>query len=118
MKEDIYEKTKKSRYFTGDDDRRCSDRSYRQIHDAILYQVATSDQYTLKQIVEDEEILQKVLDESPLIKDSSSFLKDGWGEKFQIKLTRDKHEIAVESVNLNKYKAKKNKKENNESPSE
>ena len=56
-----------------------TERAQEQIHDAILYQVATSDQYTLKQIVEDEEILQKVLDESPLIKDSSSFLKDGLG---------------------------------------
>ncbi len=95
-----------------------TERAKEQIHDAVLYHIATSDQYTLKQIIEDEEILQKVLDESPLIKDSASFLKDGWGDRFQIKLTRDKHEFAVESVNLNKYKEKKKKKENNESPSE
>jgi prepilin-type N-terminal cleavage/methylation domain-containing protein len=96
-----------------------TERAKEQIQDAVLYHVATSDQYTLQQIVDDEEILKEVLSASPLIKDSSSFLKDGWGEKFQIKLKRDKHEISVESINLNRYnEKKKKKKENNERPSE
>jgi general secretion pathway protein G len=74
-----------------------------QITDILMLEVAKGEE-TIESVIEQKEIH---LRNSGLVKDVRKLLKDGWGAPFEI--TTDGSSIAVSSINLDKYKAIKDK---------
>ena len=74
-----------------------------QIADILMLEVARGSSY-------DEVVLKKeeVLASSGLVKDPKNFLKDGWGELFEVRVGGKGHDsIVVESKRLTAYEKKK-----------
>ncbi|MFA6119649.1 MAG: type II secretion system protein [Parachlamydiales bacterium] len=76
-----------------------TEQAQKQIRDILLLEVAKGN--NLEEVVKNH---KKYLEESLLLKDVSQMLKDGWGDEFTIKVSRDRSNIDVISANLKKYK--------------
>lgn len=74
-----------------------------QIHDILMLEVARGS--TLEDVVQRK---VAVLDSSGLVKNAASFLKDGWGEPFEVRIAGRGHDkLVVRSAKLAVYEAKK-----------
>ncbi len=77
-----------------------------QITDILMLEVARG--ATVEEVIKNPE---KYLANSGLIKKPSDYIKDGWGERFEVKLDgRRTGNIIVKSSRLNTYERKKNEK--------
>jgi prepilin-type N-terminal cleavage/methylation domain-containing protein len=84
-----------------------TDRAKEQLRDLLLYRVAERG-LDLERIVRDSRLLEEELRATGLTKNVNDLLKDGWGENFEIKLSRDKRDIEVFSKRQKAYKDKTN----------
>jgi len=75
-----------------------SRQAQKQIKDLLLLEVASGT--NIDEVVSNPE---KYLAESGLPKDPKDLINDGWGDRFQIKATRDKTDIEVTSKKMQKY---------------
>ena len=77
-----------------------------QIKDILMLEVARG--VSIQEVVEKKELY---LDNSGLVKNAAKFLKDGWGEPFEVKVNGTTHaDIIVNSEKLKAHDRKKREK--------
>ena len=74
------------------------------IEEILLLQAAIVDNTTLEDVVKNP---KKYLEHSGLVKDAEKLLRDGWGDPFEISLSKEK--IKIKSKRLDKFNEKKGK---------
>ena len=77
-----------------------------QIHDILLLEAAKTDKADLKKIAANP---KKYLTDSGLVKNPDDFLKDGWGQPFEISVNKNNTDVSVVSKSLQKYEAEQKK---------
>lgn len=79
-----------------------TEEAQKQIRD-ILLMMASEKEKDLKEVVEDP---AKYLKLSGLVKDEKKLLKDGWGNEFEIRVSKDGDDLTIHSDSLIHYQNK------------
>lgn len=74
-----------------------------QLRELLILRAAETGQSLERLLSFSKEGLKKELDGVGLAKDTASLLKDGWGEDFELRLTRDRRDVQILSKRLDRY---------------